>query len=82
VTAPGEQPHGHELAYAEPEKIKSIDAEFLAGHRFPYQEDASLVEGVDLEAATPGADINWLEDIELLEGTASRPSSTATRTRS
>ena len=29
----------HDLAYTEPEKIKSIDAEFLAGHRFPYQED-------------------------------------------
>jgi hypothetical protein len=57
----------HELAYAEPEKIKSIDAEFLAGHRFPYQEDISLVEDVDLLAATPGDDINWLEDIELLE---------------
>lgn len=54
------------LAYSEPEKIKSIDAEFLAGHRFPYQEDISLVEGVDLDAATPGDDINWLEDVELL----------------
>jgi len=57
----------HELAYTEPEKIKSIDAEFLAGHRFPYQEDMSLVEDVDLDAATPGQDINWLEDINLLE---------------
>ena len=27
----------------------------------------SLVEGVDLLAATPGEDLNWLEDIELLE---------------
>ena len=61
-----ERPHGHELAYKEPEKIKSIDAEFLAGHRFPYQEDISLVEDVDLLAATPGEDINWLEDIHLL----------------
>ncbi|MGZ8688707.1 MAG: hypothetical protein ACXWZP_09800 [Gaiellaceae bacterium] len=57
----------HHLAYEEPEKIKSIDAEFLSGHRFPYQEDMSLVEDVDLLAATPGQDINWLEDIELLE---------------
>jgi hypothetical protein len=57
----------HELAYREPEKIKSIDAEFLSGKRFPYQEDMSLVEDVDLLAATPGEDINWLEDIELLE---------------
>ena len=51
--------------------MSSIDAEDLAGRRFPYQEDAALVEGVDLVAATPGEDINWLEDIELLmeEGT-------------
>jgi hypothetical protein len=45
----------------------SIDAEYLAGHRFPYQEDMSLVKDVDLVAATPGKDINWLEDVELLE---------------
>jgi hypothetical protein len=45
----------------------SIDAEDLAGRRFPYQEDASLVEDVDLVAATPGEDINWLEDVELLQ---------------
>jgi hypothetical protein len=51
----------------EPQKIQSIDAEYLSGQRFPYQEDISLVEGIDLEAATPGQDINWLEDIELLE---------------
>ena len=59
--------HSHELAYAEPEKTKSLDAEFLSGKRFPYQEDISLVEEVDLLAATPGEDINWLEDIALLE---------------
>ena len=51
---------------AEPEKIVSIDAEYLSGKRFPYQEDVSLVEDVDLEASTPGEDINWLEDITLL----------------
>ena len=51
----------------EPQKIASIDAEFLSGKRFPYQEDASLIEDVDLEAATPGKDLNWLEDVELLE---------------
>jgi hypothetical protein len=62
-----EKPHAHELAYAEPEKIRSLDAEFLSGHRFPYQEDVSLVERVDLLAATPGEDLNWLEDVELLE---------------
>ena len=50
----------------EPQKIKSIDAEFLSGERFPYQEDIALVEGIDLDAATPGQDINWLEDVELL----------------
>lgn len=58
---------GHELAYSEPQKIKSLDAEFLSGHRFPYQEDIALVEDVDLLAATPSEDINWLEDIQLLE---------------
>jgi hypothetical protein len=57
----------HDLAYTEPEKIKSIDAEFLAGHRFAYQEDISLLDDVDLMAATPGEDLNWLEDIALLE---------------
>ena len=55
----------------EPQKIQSLDAEFLSGERYPYQEDISLVEGIDLQAATPGQDINWLEDVELLveEGT-------------
>ena len=51
----------------EPQKIQSIDAEYLSGERFPYQEDIALVEDIDLQAATPGEDINWLEDIELLE---------------
>jgi hypothetical protein len=50
----------------EPEKITSIDAEYLSGERFPYQADIALVEDVDLLAATPGEDINWLEDITLL----------------
>jgi hypothetical protein len=56
----------HQLP-AEPEKIVSIDAEYLSGKRFPYQEDISLIADVDLMAATPGDDLNWLEDIELLE---------------
>jgi hypothetical protein len=56
----------HDLP-AEPEKIVSIDAEYLAGRRFPYQEDIALVADVDLLVATPGADLNWLEDVELLE---------------
>jgi hypothetical protein len=51
----------------EPEKIRSLDAEYLSGRRFPYQEDLALVEDVDLLAATPGEDLNWLEDVELLQ---------------
>jgi len=51
----------------EPQKVVAIDAEFLSGKRFPYQEDISLVQDIDLLAATPGEDINWLEDITLLE---------------
>jgi hypothetical protein len=55
------------MSVKEPEKHTSIDAEYLAGRRFPYQEDLSLLEDVDLLAATPGQDINWLEDVTLLE---------------
>ena len=44
-----------------------LDAEELAGHRFPYQEDISLLDDIDLIALTPGQDINWLEDITILE---------------
>jgi hypothetical protein len=51
----------------EPQKTVAIDTEELSGQRFAYQEDLSLVEGIDLEAATPGQDINWLEDVELLQ---------------
>jgi len=51
---------------ADSTRTVSIDAEQLAGRRFPYQEDMSLVEGIDLMAATPGDDLNWLEDIEML----------------
>ena len=54
------------MSVHEPDKTFGLDAEYLSGHRFPYQEDPSLVEDVDLVAATPGEDINWLEDIELL----------------
>ena len=43
-----------------------IDTEELTGRTFPYQFDRSLVENVDLLAATPGEDINWLEDIHLM----------------
>lgn len=45
----------------------AIDAEQLAGRSFEYQHDLAEVEGIDLEAATPGDDINWLEDVTLLE---------------
>ena len=54
------------MSVHEPEKTIGIDAEYLSGHRFPYQEDMALVEDVDLVAATPGEDINWLEDVQLL----------------
>jgi hypothetical protein len=54
------------MSVHEPDKTYGIDAEYLSGHRFSYQENIAEVEDVDLEAATPGGDINWLEDIELL----------------
>jgi len=43
-----------------------IDTEELTGQTFPYQFDASLVADIDLEASTPGKDINWLEDIHMM----------------
>jgi hypothetical protein len=52
---------------SEPTKRVQLDAEELSGHRFPYQEEIALVDDVDLLAATPGEDVNWLEDVELLE---------------
>jgi hypothetical protein len=55
------------LSVHEPDKTIGLDAEYLAGRRFPYQEDIGLLDDVDLLAATPGQDINWLEDIELLQ---------------
>ncbi len=51
---------------ADETRTVAIDAEVLAGKRFAYQEDMSLVDDIDLLAATPGKDINWLEDVELL----------------
>ncbi len=66
-TAEAQERHPAGPAAKEPEKKVAIDAEYLAGHRFPYQEDVSLVDEVDLLAATPGEDLNWLEDVELLE---------------
>ena len=55
------------MSVHEPDKTIGLDAEYLAGRRFPYQEDIGLLDDVDLLAATPGQDINWLEDIELLQ---------------
>ena len=55
------------MSTREPEKIRSIDAEYLAGRRFSYQEEMGEIEDVDLLAATPGDDLNWLEDVALLE---------------
>ncbi|MBM3680907.1 MAG: hypothetical protein FJW81_06215 [Actinobacteria bacterium] len=49
-----------------PELTVGISAEYLSGKRFPYQEDISTIEDVDLMEATPGQDLNWLEDITLL----------------
>jgi hypothetical protein len=54
-------------APSEPEKVFAIDAEYLSGKRFAYQEDIGLVADIDLVAATPGEDINWLEDVTLLQ---------------
>ena len=55
------------MSFHEPDKTFGLDAEYLAGKRFPYQEDIALVDDVDLLAATPGPDLNWLEDVALLE---------------
>ncbi|WP_219414012.1 hypothetical protein [Pseudonocardia nigra] len=46
---------------------KGIDTEELTGRTFPYQFDRALVDDVDLMAATPGEDLNWLEDIHMME---------------
>jgi hypothetical protein len=43
-----------------------IDAEELGGQRYSYQEDITLLDDVDLDASTPGKDLNWLEDVTLL----------------
>lgn len=45
---------------------RDIDTEELTGKTFPYQFDRSLVEDIDLIAETPGEDINWLEDVEMM----------------
>jgi len=46
---------------------KSVDAEVLAGTSWNYQKIRDEVEDIDLMALTPGEDLNWLEDINLLE---------------
>ena len=50
-----------------PELTIGISAEYLAGRRFDYQEDINASADVDLLESTPGQDINWLEDITMLE---------------
>ncbi len=52
----------------EPEKIVGSTPSTWRASRFPYQEDISLVEDVDLMAATPGPDLNWLEDVDAARG--------------
>ena len=53
---------------SEPEKIVAIDTEELSGQRYRLPGGhRAWCEDIDLEAATPGQDINWLEDIELLQ---------------
>ncbi len=44
-----------------------IDTEELTGSTFPYQFNRAIVDDVDLMAATPGEDLNWLEDIHLMQ---------------
>ena len=36
------------MSVHEPEKKVALDAEYLSGRRFPYQEDIELVEEVDV----------------------------------
>src|SRR6185437_3802343 len=57
----GDEPRAPHLSV----KIGS-ETEERTGRTFPYQFDRSLVDDVDLIAATPGEDINWLEDIHLM----------------
>ena len=66
---------------SETEYTTSIDAEYLAGRRFPYQEDMSLVQDVDLLAATPARTSTGSRTSSCSRRTASRRCSTATRTR-
>lgn len=66
--APG-APGAEDLGSGAPSRLTvkaGIDTEELTGRTFPYQFDRSLVDDVDLVAATPGEDINWLEDIHLM----------------
>ena len=60
-------PAGGETRAAPHLSVKiGIDTEELTGRTFPYQFDRSLVDDVDLIAATPGEDLNWLEDVYLM----------------
>jgi hypothetical protein len=54
------------MSVHEPDKTFGIDAEYLSGHRFTYQEDIAEVEDIDLEAATPGCDNNGIDGFVFL----------------
>ena len=65
------------------ERHVQIDAETLAGRRFPYQEDISLVEDVDLlDSRRPARTSTGSRTSSCSRRRACRPCSTATRTRS
>ena len=69
--------------YSHPGEGVAIDAESLAGQRFPYQEDRSLVEDIDLLAAHARRGHQLARGHRAARrGRRARPSSTATRTRS
>ena len=56
-----------QLAYEEPEKIQSIDSEFLSGQALRRTRRTSRWSRTSTSTRRrPGDDINWLEDIELL----------------
>jgi hypothetical protein len=68
MTAAAHDEHGLLGASGDRLSIRmGLDAEELAGQRYSYQTDIAEVAGIDLLAATPGKDINWLEDVTLLE---------------
>ena len=61
------RPTGAGRMRGEPEKQQGLDAEYRRSGGSPTRRTSLLVEDVDPLAATPGEDINWLEDITLLQ---------------